>query len=112
MTASVTSSRTRWKAAAVVSATLLALPLGIGSASAAEQEAPEVEASVASCLHKSSWSDFPWQYARVTNNCKTSKTVYFRWDRAVDGSCVTIKPGHYRTEGRAYQARFAGLSSC
>jgi hypothetical protein len=96
-----------WKVvAAVTSASLLALPLTLGGATAAQAASP------ASCLHRSSWSDFPWQYAKVTNNCKTSQTVYFRWDRAVDGSCVTLKPGHWRTEGRAYQARFAGLSSC
>jgi hypothetical protein len=91
--------------AAVASASLLALPLTLGAATAAQAAPP-------SCLQKSSWSDFPWKYAKVTNNCSTSQTIYLRWDRAVDGSCVTLKPGYSRTEWRGYQTRFAGISSC
>lgn len=80
-----------------------------GTASAA----PVAPAAVPSCVATSAWSDFPWQYARATNNCSTSQRLYFRWDRAVDGGCTTLAArGGWRQEGRAYQARFAGLSSC
>lgn len=84
------------------------LALG-GTASAAPVEA----AAVPTCVATRAWSDFPWQYARATNNCSSSQRLYFRWDRAVDGGCTTLGArGGWREEGRAYQARFAGLSSC
>jgi hypothetical protein len=71
------------------------------------------QAAVPACVETSAWSDFPSTYAKATNTCSSSKRVYFRWDRAVDGDCTTIGArGGWRREGRAYQARFAGLTSC
>lgn len=81
----------------------------LGGTASAASVAP---AAVPNCVATSAWSDFPWQYAKAKNNCSGSERLYFRWDRAVDGGCVTIGSGGSRTEGRVYQARFAGLSSC
>lgn len=74
--------------------------------------APVGAAAVPSCVTTEAWSDFPWQYAKATNRCGSSQRLYFLWDRAVDGGCVTLNPGGWRQEGRVYQARFAGLESC
>lgn len=70
------------------------------------------QAAVPSCVSTSTWSSGVWRWARASNGCSNSQRFYFRWDRAVDGDCNTLDPGWYRDEGRLYQARFAGLTSC
>jgi hypothetical protein len=91
----------------VASALVLATAgLGVGSPASAAQIATPT------CVQTSTWDDFPWTYADATNRCSTSQRFYFRWDRAVDGGCNTLQVNWRRSEGRAYQARFAGLTDC
>jgi hypothetical protein len=82
--------------------------LGGGTAMAA----PAVKGPVPGCVATDTWNDFPWTYAKATNNCGSAQRFYFLWDRAVDGGCTTLNPGWWRSEGRLAQARFAGLDSC
>jgi hypothetical protein len=94
-------------------ATAFGLAVVAGSVlSGTAMAAPVAPAGVPSCVATEAWPDFPWQYAKATNNCGNSQRLYFLWDRAVDGGCVTLNPGGWRQEGRIYQARFAGLESC
>lgn len=71
------------------------------------------DAAVPTCVATRSWNSGVWKWARATNNCSSSQRLYFRWDRAVDGSCITLRArGGAREEGRLFQARFAGLTNC
>jgi hypothetical protein len=71
------------------------------------------QAAVPNCVGTSTWSSGAWNYADASNDCSSAQRLYFRWDRAVDGGCNTLRANDgYRWEGRLYQARFAGLSSC
>jgi hypothetical protein len=70
------------------------------------------EAAVPTCVSTSTWNSGAWNWASAYNGCSSSQRFYFRWDRAVDGGCNTVAVGRSRSEGRLYQARFAGLSSC
>lgn len=89
------------------SLSLVASGLMVGGTTVAAQ------AAVPNCVVTDAWTDFPYTYAKAINTCASSQRLYFRWDRAVDGDCVTLAArGGARTEGRAYQARFAGLTNC
>lgn len=95
-------------------ATVFGLAVVAGSVLSGTAAAAPVVAQgpVPSCVATDAWDDFPWTYAKATNNCGSSQRFYFLWDRAVDGGCITLNSGWWRSEGRAYQARFAGLDSC
>lgn len=72
------------------------------------------EAAVPTCVSTNTWTSGAWKWASAYNGCSSSPSqrFYFRWDRAADGGCTTLAFGRSRSEGRLYQARFAGLSSC
>lgn len=98
--------RLKSKALSVGASLVMAFPLTILAVAPAEAASPP------NCVSRSSWTDFPRAFAKARNGCDKKKTFYFMWDRAIDGGCTTYPVGGWQEEGRAYQARFAGLKNC
>lgn len=96
----------RQKVLAVAAATLLALGGAVMAAG------PANAASPGTCVQTGTWNDGVWKRASSTNRCTSTQRFYFRWDRAIDGGCSSLKVNYSRSEGRLYQARFAGLTNC
>ena len=94
-------------AARAAALALVAAGLSLGGAAPAA-----AQANTPACVDSDTWTSGVWNYAKATNWCGSSKRFYFRWDRAVDGDCTTLANGYQRTEGRLYQARFAGFTDC
>ena len=70
------------------------------------------QAAVPGCVTTSAYNSGIFHYVTAYNGCSSTQRFRMIWSNAVDGSCLSLAPGHSRTESRGQQAAVSELRSC
>lgn len=72
---------------------------------------PASAGAIPSCVDVTTWTDW-YDFAKVTNNCSTTKYVKVIWAFAADTACTKLTSGSGITAYRGRAARYDGTVTC